>query len=214
MQDLAQTLLDVPLPGSPEDWATLANRCYSDTPTIGVESSAARACVYAAGQVVGIPGTNNVACWLADLNFDTVPVGVLGDVHEGFYKAFCTIESELLELAPTHVVGHSEGAALAIIYAAHLCAAGKPPQEVWAWEPPRVSTDNVLRAFFAHYPTKLYLFHHGHDIVPDVPRVFGDWQHPADLVSFGVAAHDYANVSDHLLDPGIIRDAAGLKIGA
>jgi hypothetical protein len=202
------------MPDTPVAWAQLATRCYSDQPTFGAESSAARACVYAAGQVVGIPGTNNVSCWLADLNFDTVEVGVLGRLHEGFYRAFQAIEHELLELAPTHIVGHSEGAALALIYAAHLCAAGKPPEVVWAWEPPRVSTDSTLRAFFAKYDTRLILLHHGRDVVPDVPRLFGDWQHPGDLLPFPAAAHDYPNVDDHLLSPGIIRDAAGLVMPA
>ena len=55
---------------------------------------------------------------------------------------------------------------------------------------------------------------HGNDLVPDVPRLWGDWQHPADLIAFPAAAHDYLNVDDHLRDPGIIRDAAGLKLNA
>ena len=45
-------------------------------------------------------------------------------------------------------------------------------------------------------------------------HLWGDWQHPADLIAFPAAAHDYPNVDDHLRDPGIIRDAAGLKLNA
>jgi hypothetical protein len=108
------------------------------------------------------------------------------------------------------LVGHSEGAAIALLAAGALCVAGRPPLVVWAWEPPRVSCDGVLRALLEANHIVVHVMHHGNDLVPDVPDVvFMDWQHPADVVRFGQAALPFPNVQDHMM-PGILRDAVGL----
>ena len=102
---------------TPQDYARLAQRAYLVQPQIGAESSAARAIVE--GDAVAFPGSNNVACWLADLDADVVQVDGFGALHHGFWKAFNTISAKLMALpAPAVTVGHSEGAALAILFAA------------------------------------------------------------------------------------------------
>lgn len=185
---------------TPADYATLAARAYTERPTLGLESSAARAVVFEPG-VVGFPGTNNVACWLADLDVATVPVPGLGRLHAGFWHAYCSIRDALM--ARTDVVvtlGHSEGAALALLYAADLCNAGKPPAAVFAFEPPRVSTDGTLAALFAVHGVALTLTQNGNDVVPEVPRLCEAWQHPGPLQHIGRARLPFPNVDDHMID--------------
>jgi len=181
-------------------YATLAARAYMAAPTIGREDSAARA-VFFDHSVVGFPGTNNLACWLADLDAHAVDVPGMGRLHHGFWRAFNEIAEPLLERIGVEVVlGHSEGAALAILYAAQLCIAGKPPKAVYAFEPPRVSADGTLAALFAEHGVQLVLTQNGNDVVPDVPRLLEAWQHPAPLQRIGRAEFPFPNVNDHMMD--------------
>lgn len=182
---------------TPADYALLAARAYTERPTVGVPSSAARAIDFGQG-VVGFPGTNNLACWLADLDALVVDVPGMGRLHAGFWRAFQSILDPLMARTEVQVVlGHSEGAALAILYAAQLCIAGKPPREVYAFEPPRVSACGTLAALFATHGVKLTLTQNGNDIVPDVPRLLEPWQHPAPLHQIGQAMIPFPNVQDH-----------------
>lgn len=184
---------------TPADYALLAARAYTEQPTIGLESSAARAVDFGGG-VVGFPGTNNLACWLADLDATIDDVPGMGRLHAGFWRAFQSISEPLLARLDVEVtVGHSEGAALAILYAAQLCIAGKPPKAVYAFEPPRVSADGTLAALFATHGVELMLTQNGNDVVPDVPRLCSPWQHPAPLQRIGSAALPFPNVDDHLI---------------
>lgn len=182
------------------DYARLAARAYTEPPTIGVAASAARAIVFSPG-VVGFPGTDNLACWLADLDALTVDVPCLGRLHAGFWHAFQSIAGPLLALPAVDVtLGHSEGAALALLCAAQLCLAGRPPKAVWAFEPPRVSADGTLAALFAAHGVQLTLTQNGEDIVPMVPRLGEAWQHPAPLQRIGHPAEPWPNVTDHSID--------------
>ncbi|CAG9252417.1 conserved hypothetical protein [Burkholderia diffusa] len=184
---------------APLDFALLAQRAYTATPQIGIEGGAARAIVER--DAVAFPGTNNVACWLADMDIETVAVDGLGVLHAGFWRAFCSIRDALLALPPPAVtVGHSEGAALAILYAAALCQAGDPPQAVYGFEPPRVSVDGMLASLFASHGVRVYLYRHGEDIVPLVPRLVHAWQHPAPLIAIGTPLLPIPNVEDHFIE--------------
>jgi hypothetical protein len=204
-------LLAVPTPITPYDWAQIANRTYSDQPDFGKADGAGRACVYAQGQVVDFPGSDDTSCWEHD--FEAIPLAVpgLGRVHEGIYTAWQEVAQGVMDLQGVQgLVGHSEGAAIALLAAGAMCLAGKPPLVVWAWEPPRVSCDAVLRALLAKNNVTVHVMHHGNDLVPDVPDiVLMDWQHPAPEHRFGKAAYPFPNISDHLM-PGILRDAAQL----
>ena len=183
---------------TPQDYARLAQRAYLVQPQIGAESSAARAIVE--GDAVAFPGSNNVACWLADLDADVVQVDGFGALHHGFWKAFNTISAKLMELpAPAVTVGHSEGAALAILFAAQLCIAGRPPRAVYGFEPPRVSADGTLGSLLKAHGVQVNLYRNGQDVVPLVPRLLRAWQHPAPLIEIGRAAWPVPNVEDHKL---------------
>lgn len=181
------------------DYAVLAKEAYSTAPTIGSETSAARAIV-TDGTIVSFPGTNNVACFLADLEAFTVPVTGYGRVHEGFWNAFNEIKPQLLLLSPEILVGHSEGADLAILYGAALCLAQKPPKAIFGFEPARVSTDNTLADLFVANNVLVTLTRNGEDVIPMVPRLYEDWQHPASLTSIGTPSEPWPNISDHYID--------------
>lgn len=181
----------------PADYAMLAARAYSEPPTIGLPASAARALVFGTG-VVGFPGTNNLACWLADLDALVVDVPGMGRLHAGFWSAFQRIAEPLMARTDVQVtLGHSEGAALAILYAAQLCIAGKPPRAVYAFEPPRVSACGTLAALFAMHGVEMVLTQNGNDVVPDIPRLLEAWQHPAPLQCIGHPMAPFPNVHDH-----------------
>ncbi|CAG9247789.1 hypothetical protein BDI4_210056 [Burkholderia diffusa] len=121
---------------TPLDYALLTQRAYTSPPRIGVETNAARAIVE--GDVLAFPGTNNLACWLADLDIETIGVPGLGALHADFWRALSSIRDALLALTPPAVVvGHREGAALAILFAAELCQVGHTPQAVYGFESPR-----------------------------------------------------------------------------
>ena len=108
----------------------LAEKAYTDAPTYGASSSSGRAVVYY-GEAVGFPGTDNIACWLADLDVATVLVPGLGLLHAGFWKAYSLLAPSLKARTDlTVMLGHSEGAALALLHAAVMCLAGRPPKAV------------------------------------------------------------------------------------
>lgn len=183
---------------TPLDYALLAQRAYSTPPLIGLEASAARAIVD--GAAVAFPGTNNnVACWLADLDVELAIVTGLGALHAGFWRAYSSIATPLMASpTPKVTVGHSEGAALAILYAAALCQAGRAPRAVYAFEPPHVSADGTLAALFAGHGVQLGLYRNGGGVVPLVPRLLHPWQHPASLTDIGKVAPP--NVEDHFIE--------------
>ena len=178
--------------------AQLALQAYTDKPTLGSESSAGRAVVY--GTAVGFPGTDNLACWLADLDAATVQVPGLGLLHAGFWRAYQGLAGHLMGLQGVEVaLGHSEGAALALLYAGQLCLAGRPPKAVYAFEPPRPSADAVLGKLLAQNGVKVVLTRKGNDVVPLVPRLIHPWQLPGQLTAIGHACEPIPNVQDHFI---------------
>src|SRR3984893_16006603 len=129
---------------TPRDYALLAQEAYTSAPDIGKADSASRAIVRqtTGGLVVAFPGTDNVDCWLADL--DAIPVSApgAGEVHQGFWDAWQDIAPAVIAAIgeqPVTLVGHSLGAAIALMAAVSLTLAGKPPTGVYGFEPPRVS---------------------------------------------------------------------------
>jgi hypothetical protein len=186
------------------DYALLAQAAYTTEPTFGDHDSASRAVVSnnADGQVVSFPGTDNAACFLADLDIDIITINGLGSIHSGFYEAFLPLKLQLMLCEPAVVTGHSLGASMALLYAAELCLAGKPPKAVLAFEPPHASIDGTLAKLFAAHGVKLLLTQYSEDIVPTVPRIFHPWQHAAPLTRIGTSweAHlpvPMLNISDH-----------------
>jgi hypothetical protein len=182
------------------DFALIAQEAYTAAPDIGVEESASRAIVRHtdAGLVVAFPGTDNVDCWGAD--FDLMPVSLpgVGRVHRGFWDAWQAIALPVMGAVgdqPVTFVGHSLGAAIAILSAVSMTLAGKPPVAVYGYEPPRVSPDLGIRTLLAK--VNVQLFKNGNDLVPDVPP---GWSHAAMVTQIGKPALPWPNVRDHALE--------------
>ena len=196
---------------TPKDWAILAQDAYSSTPDIGDENSAARVCFVQSdeGLTLSIPGTNNPACLVADLEALTFNAGDCGEVHRGIWEAFDTVWLDVSQLPVHALVGHSEGASGALYLGARLCLLGKAPKIIYAFESPRTSTDTKLAELFVKYGVELHVMHHGKDIVPDVPVTLPelDWQHCAPLTQFRNAALPFPNLIDHEI-ANIIADLA------
>lgn len=185
---------------TPADFARLASEAYTVTPDIGVTGSASRAIVRHtdAGLVVAFPGSDNLDCWEADFDIETVSVDGIGAIHRGFWQAWKAMEADVMKAIngePVTFVGHSLGGALAICAAIALTLAGNPPVSVYGFEAPRTSPDLDIRTLLANVPVHLYK--NGLDIVPDVPF---DWQHPAILVHIGKPSLPFPNTLDHQID--------------
>ncbi|WP_065494830.1 alpha/beta fold hydrolase [Burkholderia sp. CCA53] len=195
---------------TPRDYALLAQEAYSVKPDIGKADSASRAIVRqtAGGLVVAFPGTDNLDCVAADLDAHPIDVIGIGQVHHGFWKAWGAIAVDVLAAIdgrPVTLVGHSLGAAIAIIAAAAMVVGGNPPAAVYGFEPPRVSTNGSVAAVLASVP--LNLFKNGNDIVPDLPL---DWEHAGPIRQIGKPSLPFPNIADH----AIARVIAALAVTA
>lgn len=185
---------------SPRDFALLAKEAYSAKPDIGEADSASRAIVRqtAAGLVVAFPGTDNAACFVADLDIDLIDVPGIGQLHHGFYRSWEAISVGVLAAVagqPVTLVGHSLGAAIALVGAGIMTVSGNPPAAVYAFEPPRVSSELGMRTLLARVPVHLYK--NGLDLVPDLPP---GWKHAGLLTHIGKPSLPFANVQDHAID--------------
>jgi triacylglycerol lipase len=186
---------------TPYDFALIAQEAYTSAPDIGVESSASRAIVRQteAGLVIAFPGSDNIASWLHDFDIITVKVSGVGDVHQGFWRAWQAIEADVIAVIgdkPVTLVGHSLGGAMAICAAVSLTLADKPPAGVYGFEAPRVSPGAGVRAFLAK-----------------VPQVPPDWSQSADLEDIGHAAIPIDNAIDHDLQR-VIAALAPVEVAA
>jgi hypothetical protein len=192
---------------TPRDFAILAQEAYDAAPDIGKADSASRAIVRqtAAGLCIAFPGTDNADCWSAD--FDVVPVSVpgAGEVHRGFLEAWRAISVPVLAAIkgrPVTLVGHSLGAAIALMAAVDMTISGNPPAAVFAFEPPRLSPDLGVRTLLAKVPVHLYK--NGNDLVADLPP---GWHHAALLTHIGKPALPFPNIRDHAI--GNVINALG-----
>lgn len=196
---------------TPKDWACLARDAYSATPNLGPVSSAGRIVfnTLAEDLVLSIPGTNNDACLLADIDAIPHDAGPFGRVHMGIWNAFDPVWPDVSRLSVYGLVGHSEGALGAIYLAARLCLNGSAPKVVHAFDPPKASIDSKLTDIFIQYGVELHIYHHGKDFVPMLaPDVLDiQWRHPGSINQFGAPKWPFPNVDDHMID-AIIADLA------
>lgn len=182
---------------SPYDFALLAQEAYSAAPDIGKAGSASRAIVRqtAAGLCIAFPGTDNGECVLADLDAIAEPVPGAGNLHRGFWQAWQAISVDVLAAIdgnPVTLVGHSLGAAIAIMAAIEMTSSGNPPSSVYGFEPPRVSTSLAARALLSKVP--MQLFRNGNDLVPNLPP---GWKHAGSIEQIGNPAFPFPNIADH-----------------
>lgn len=185
---------------SVRDFALIAQEAYTAAPNIGKADSASRAIVRQteAGIVVAFPGTDNLACWLTDLDAVPLPVEGAGDVHRGFWQAWQAISDDVkaaISGEPVTFVGHSLGAAIAICAAVSLTLGGQQPVAVYGFEPPRISPGVGVRTLLRGVP--MHLYKNGNDVVPDVPL---GWQHAGLLTHIGTALLPIPNVRDHAIE--------------
>jgi triacylglycerol lipase len=176
----------------PVEYALLAKRAYTDAPTVGDADSASRMHVY--GDVHAFRGTDDVASALSDADFRTVNVPGIGKVHAGFYHALGAILPVCLSLnRPRAVVGHSLGAALAILYAGVLVTLGQVV-EVYAFEPPRLCADDTLAKLLLDRKVPFYATRNGLDLVTQVPP---SMSLPGLLTTIGTPSAPFDNITDH-----------------
>lgn len=181
------------------DYALLAQEAYSAPHDIGGGSGPSCAIVrdVADGRVIAFPGTDSVADLLADFDVKPDPVPFLGHVHGGFWNAYQAIQQEVIDAVsgnPVIFVGHSLGAALAIVAAASFVANGNPVKAVWGFAPPRVSPDASISSVLAG--THMNLYRNGNDAVPAVPPM---WPQSGSLIQIGKASLPFINLKDHSL---------------
>jgi triacylglycerol lipase len=147
--------------------------------------------------VVGFSGTDppNLANWIT--NFDASMTEHGGArIHAGFLRATLAarplLEDALTRLhasgRPLYVVGHSLGAAVAVV-AARLIAsdAQRPVSRVYAFGMPRTGDQAFAEACGAQLGDRIYRLVHGTDIVPGVP--------------FDLAKFNYRHVGRYLRCP-------------
>lgn len=176
----------------PVDYALLAQRAYSDAPTVGQEDSASRMHVY--GDAHAFRGSDDLASWVHDFEVALTDVPGLGKLHAGFWSAWQAIRSECLALPPpSAIAGHSLGGALAIIAAAEWALLGHVVP-VYAFEPPRLCGDDTLAHVFRDFTIPFYGTRNGNDLVTQVP---GWLSHPRALTPIGHPAEPIDNLIDH-----------------
>lgn len=166
-------------------YAQLCARAYNDPPTFGAADSAGRAHLY--GDDVVFRGTDNPASMLADGDILTTRTPI-GELHQGFWQAWLPLEAQLLARAPQRIAGHSEGGALAVIYAGMLCQAGKPPSIVYCFEPPRLCMDDTLRQVLEKAGVTVWATCNCIDPVPWVPPLMS---FPGELAHIGRLDFDH-----------------------
>ena len=181
---------------TPHAAALLAGQSYSDLPTIGDPDSASRMHVYAtdAGPVHVFRGTDDVMAAIADADCRTIKVWCLGELHAGFWGALAAILPACLALPrPTAIVGHSLGAAMAIIYAGVLAQQGIIVP-VFALEPPRLCGDATLLGLLESRRVPWFACRNGLDLVTQVPPLLSL---PGPLTAIGKASAPIPNIVDH-----------------
>lgn len=197
---------------NPRDFALIAQEAYSAKPDIGEADSASRAILRdtPAGLVVAFPGSDNFECWRADFDIDLIDVPGVGKVHHGFWRSWEAIQLPVLAAIdgrPVTFVGHSLGAALAIMAAVATVIGGNPAREVYAFEPPRVSPTANVAKLLMQSPTQINLYKNGNDIVPDVPL---GWCQSGLLKKIGIPLLPIPNARDHMMDRVILALPSGV----
>jgi len=177
---------------TPLDAAILARSAYLDAPTVGDAASASRMRVY--GNVHAFRGTDDLHSLLADVNFGTTNVWGLGRIYDGFFYSLAAILPACLALdRPQVVVGHSLGAAMAIIYAAILAELGTIVS-VYAFEPPRMCADDTMQKFLQEKGVGWFATRNGNDLVTQIPACLSL---PGSIQHIGHAMAAFPNTFDH-----------------
>lgn len=172
-------------------------------PTIGDADDAFSMRVYSTpdGDVHCFQGTKNIESFLQDINIDTVKVGGLGCVHEGFWNTLHPFLPQALALPhPVAVTGHSLGAALAIMYGLILAEHGHK-SEIYAIEPPRLAGDDTMALKIRMLNIPWYACRNGNDIITQIPP---ELSLPGVLTQIGEPFAAIDNLEDHKIDRVVV----------
>ncbi|GAQ82878.1 Triacylglycerol lipase [Klebsormidium nitens] len=182
--------------------------------------------------IVAFRGTRreSVVNWIADLKFIQrrldYPKSAGALVHHGFYtdyhnttmrpeltKALLSLLAEKPSL-PVYVIGHSMGAALAILCALDLRVNfGLPDVRLWNAGGPRVGNKAFTDYFKRWVPNSIRMVN-GHDVVPHLPPVDVNYHHIAtEIWIYHIALFEFEKVCDGSgEDPLCSRGVAGNSI--
>jgi triacylglycerol lipase len=114
--------------------------------------------------------------WSSDIKFRQTPA-YGGEVHRGFKAALdYIVEAVTKEIItrrspgqPLWITGHSLGAALAVLFTAHLEERAIPVNGLYTFGSPRVGNKLFSKQFDAEFRTKTFRFVNNNDIVTRCP---------------------------------------------
>lgn len=133
------------------------------------------------GSVLVFRGSVSVFDWFNDLTEDPIEDHQLGAVHGGFYRGVRDkYQSVMAALkGETTVVGHSLGAARAMLFGGLMLANGPPPRAIRAWGCPRPGFSR-LSEIVATCPDARW-YRNQSDPVTFVPWRLGDFKHCGEM---------------------------------
>ncbi len=133
-------------------------------------------------------GSTTPLDWLEDFSALMIDDHQLGPVHGGFRGGVLAVMYQIDHVIGPDVVvlGHSLGAAHAILYGGYLAARGRPAKQIVVWGEPRAGGPK-LKSILASTPILSYRNGdaESHDPVTDVPifiPVLEDYCHPRPLI--------------------------------
>lgn len=186
--------------------AAAAQRTYDRT--IAPDLAAASSEVYVTDGILG-PGltlswrgstdaldwARNISAWPGyDAFFDLY-------IHSGFLAAHGELAQSVEALLrrrdwpSVDLVGHSKGAATALLMALDLVKLGHPPRSVWLFGCPRVVWDGGAAADLAGVP--ILRFVNGFDLVTRQPAAWWGWRHVGPAIAIG---EPVSPIGDHLME--------------
>ena len=147
-------------------------------------------------------GTINLTNWLEDFTYHQVAYPRCSGckIHEGFYLAYLSIAtpffgalhrlSQLHPNTPLVITGCSMGAALATIAAIEVNSIFGPVEELHTYGCPRLGDTNFA-GFVNLRLNKIWRVVHNRDLVPHVPLISQNFQHPPIEVLFDEEMKNY-----------------------
>lgn len=131
--------------------------------------------------VIAMPGTEDFANVMSDLEIEPYHHPVLGEIHMGFYKPIPGLGALLLPYLQNglaiSIAGHSLGAARAALLACWLKISGITVDQLSLYACPRIGTHIIEDYLLANIPNGIS-FVNGIDPVPDLPPEY-DSPYPA-----------------------------------
>ena len=151
--------------------------------------------------VIAFRGSDNMEDWLRDLKGWPKYHPKLGFCHAGFLEDMDLVAQEvLLLLQPASkvvVIGHSLGAARALILAALMTVSGLKPDYVVVWGEPRPGFSK-LKNILLGGGFLIRSYKNRNDPVTLLPYYFGLYRHVTDPIKLDVPMPaDYKGIPDH-----------------